>query len=485
MSATVSIVSEPYYLSPIKAEMWYQLSSASASTISDYKYVIDVWKLNINTGATSSKLGRFKVPPRPINYNCNYSVNDVLKSEISNIGPSIIFPSISSPVSIPDLYTRYTIDIGFEYNPNLTYYDFVNLPSFGIAFQYNPFLRTGDLITVNKTNYTLNPQYNGVRTVGTYSVGTVSIPGLTFSAYFVGLNGSFGDSTPIGADGGLISNLLRVSGTSSKKLGYNGTRQYREVNTDFTTDYLLTSGSTSSKFLTNYTGYKPIGFSEYETQNIMVEVTSPTFSLVLNTYDNSNVIIGSYSQTISLSSTLKYFAIPTGTTNLITTYSNPSLFTNVYRYDLSIWNSSRFSEYLYRVLDRDCSLYDDVRIVFLNRMGGYDYWTFNKDNKRTVNINRSEYKRVLGPNYNIGERGQTTLSQDVNHVFSLNSNWISESDYAYLEELISSEDIYIVENNASLTPINITDTSYVIKTQLRDNLFNLTINYKLSYNINT
>ena len=118
-------------------------------------------------------------------------------------------------------------------------------------------------------------------------------------------------------------------------------------------------------------------------------------------------------------------------------------------------------------------------------MGGYDWWTFDRDNKKTVNINRTEYKRVLSPAYSISERGQTTLSQDVQHTFSLNSNWISESDYAYLEELISSPDVYIVRyNDGALIPINITDTSYSVKTQLRDKLFNLTINYKLSYSIN-
>ncbi len=485
MSATVSIISEPDYLSPVNAEMWYELNSASASSIAGYKYVIDVWKLNQISGVTSSKLGRFKVPPRPDSYNCDFSVNKVLKNQISNSGPSIIIPTATAPIGLVDLYTRYTIEYGFEYNPNLDYYDFVNSPSFGVAFSYNPGLRTGDIITVNKTNNTLNPQYNGLHTVGTYSTGTVSIAGLTFGAYFVGLDGSFGSSTPVGADGGLITNLLRVSGTASKRLGYNGTRQYGQVNTDFTDDYLLVSTSTNNKFLTNYTGYKPIKLSEVETQNFMIDTPGVSaFSLVLRTYDSSNTLIQTYTQSVTLTSTLKYFTIPVGTENLISTYSNATIFNGVSTYDLSLWRTTRFSEYLYRRIDNTCSLYPNVRIVFLNRMGGYDYWTFDRDNKKTVNINRTEYKKVLRPNYGIGERGQTTLAQDVQHTFTLNSNWVSEGDYAYLEELISSPNVYIVEANGQLTPINITDTSYQVKTQLRDKLFNLTINYKLSYNIN-
>lgn len=64
MSATVSLVTEPDYLSPVNAEMWYNLSSASASQIVDYKYIIDVWKLNQSTGVTSSRLGRFNYDPK-------------------------------------------------------------------------------------------------------------------------------------------------------------------------------------------------------------------------------------------------------------------------------------------------------------------------------------------------------------------------------------------------------------------------------------
>lgn len=486
MSATVSIISEPDYLSPVSAEMWYALNSASASSIAGYKYIIDVWKLNQLTGVTSSRLGRFKVPPRPDTYDCDFSVNKVLKSQISLVGPSTIIPTTTGPIGLVDLYTRYTIEYGFEYNPNLDYYDFVNLPSFGIAFSYNPQLRTGDILTINKTNNTLNPQYNGIHTVGTYSSGTVSIPGLTFGAYFVGLDGSFGSSTPIGADGGIVSNLLRVSGTASGRIGYYGTRQYNQVNTDFTDDYLLVTTSTDNKFLTNYVGYKPVKLLEVETQNFMIDTPGlSSYSLVLRTYDNTNTIIQTLATSSVFTSTLKYFTIPVGTENLINTYNDSSIFNGVSTYDLSIWRSgTRRSEYLYRKIDNICSIYPNVRIVFLNRMGGYDYWTFDRDNKRTVNINRTEYKKVLRPNYGIGERGQTTLAQDVQHTFSLNSNWVSESDYAYLEELISSPNVYIVESNGELTPINITDTSYQIKTQLRDKLFNLTINYKLSYGIN-
>jgi len=120
-------------------------------------------------------------------------------------------------------------------------------------------------------------------------------------------------------------------------------------------------------------------------------------------------------------------------------------------------------------------------------MGGYDYFTFNKDKKRTVAINRTEYKQVLDIAYEFGDRGDVVLAQDVQYTFTLNSDWISEETYLWLEELVTSPEVYIVtflDSKYKLDPIVITDTSYVIKTRLRDKIFNLTLNYKLAYPVN-
>lgn len=487
MPATVSIISEPDYLSPVSSEMWYRVSSPSASTISDYKYVFDVWKLYQFSGLTQSLIGRYKVPPRPNSYDGVLSVNKILKYQISTNGTDIILPDITLGTDIQELYTRYLVKYGFEYNPYLDYYDFVNSPSFGIAFSYNPGFEIGDIITVDKSNKLVNIAYDGEHTVGTYSSGTVSIAGLTFGAYFVGLDGTFGSSTPLGTDGGTITNILRINGTSSKRLGYYGTRQYDEVGYNFTNNYLVAtvSSTQSYSYLTNYDGYKPIGPLEYETINFMAEFPATTYQIRVRTYDSGMNLVNTVATNTTLSTNYKYFVIPTGTANLVNTFSLFNLFDNISYYTVEFARLGiPLMELVKRKINNNCSLYPSVRLVFLNRMGGFDYWTFNKDNKKTVNIQRNEYKKVLEPFYTIGDRGYTTIYQDVQYSFSLNSDWITEYDYAYLEELVTSPNIYIVNSDATLTPINIIDTSYTVKTQLRDKLFNLNINYKLSNNIN-
>ena len=78
------------------------------------------------------------------------------------------------------------------------------------------------------------------------------------------------------------------------------------------------------------------------------------------------------------------------------------------------------------------------------------------------------------------------MSGNVEKTLTANTNWISETEYEFLSELIESPEVYIMKSyaplGASYSPVAvvITDTSYEIKTAVRDSIFNLTINYKMA-----
>jgi hypothetical protein len=117
-------------------------------------------------------------------------------------------------------------------------------------------------------------------------------------------------------------------------------------------------------------------------------------------------------------------------------------------------------------------------------MGGYDYFSFTLDSKRSINITRTEYEKILNWNYSIGDRGKTILAQKAEAKMTMNSNWITENDATWLEELLTSPDTYILTTNNTKLPIIITDNSYEVKTYLRNQVFNLVLNYKFAYDIN-
>ena len=67
---------------------------------------------------------------------------------------------------------------------------------------------------------------------------------------------------------------------------------------------------------------------------------------------------------------------------------------------------------------------------------------------------------------------------------TMNSNWITENDAIWLEELLTAPDVYILTTNNTKVPIIITDNTYEVKTALRNQMFNLVLNYKFANDIN-
>lgn len=137
---------------------------------------------------------------------------------------------------------------------------------------------------------------------------------------------------------------------------------------------------------------------------------------------------------------------------------------------------------LRKVVD-PCSIYETIQLLFINQMGGNEFWYFNKDSKRTVNLERQEFNKVIQPVYNIGDRGRTVYSVVSKDVWRINTDWISEYDYSFLEQLILSPEVYWVKGGYAY-PIIIINKDYPIKTMLREGIFNMTLDFEMAYDKN-
>ena len=133
-----------------------------------------------------------------------------------------------------------------------------------------------------------------------------------------------------------------------------------------------------------------------------------------------------------------------------------------------------------------CSKHTPVRIHFLNRLGGWDSFTFDLLNTFTSNIERKEYRQNLGGfvgstyTYDIKDRSSTIFDTQIKTIQILNSNWITDTEAGWLEQLLTSPDVYM-EVGTQLQAVNITDTSYTQKRTVNDQLFNLTVTIEKSF----
>ena len=147
------------------------------------------------------------------------------------------------------------------------------------------------------------------------------------------------------------------------------------------------------------------------------------------------------------------------------------------------------SKPILRKIVNPCSQYETIQLLFINQQGGNEFWYFNKDSKRTSSIERQEFNKTLPPMYSlIGLRGRTVYSTVSKDIWRINTDWISEYDYSFLEQLILSPEVYWVKSNGRNSwlnyPIIIINKDYPIKTMLREGIFNMTLDFEMAYDKN-
>jgi hypothetical protein len=179
----------------------------------------------------------------------------------------------------------------------------------GLTFSVVHNFSVGDIITVNKDNKSVNPQYDGTCSV----VSIVSTRSIRTNKPF--------STTLLANESGVITNQFRLTGTSSELYTWNGTRQYTERTKDFRQYIIATSSiANNGKFLTNYdlSIQKPVRLDDYETLS-MILPTSPLnpYYVYVNTYTSANTLIGTYGLTYSLANGFRKVDIGVGPMNLI------------------------------------------------------------------------------------------------------------------------------------------------------------------------
>ena len=354
----------------------------------------------------------------------------------------------------------------------------------GLKFPYYSLglFNVGDIINVYMDNQNQNGSYNGKTQIIAPVLNPATSSYLTITSYGV---------SPSGPETGVVNSLQRVIGSSSYVYAFPGTRQYIQNTQDFGITNAISASA--SNWATNYTGPKEIYINQYETLSVM----SLTASGIANsyyqvkTYDDNMNLLNTYTSTNPIGITAAYvkYELGSGTKNLQgwTMSGTPISIPTTGYYTVGITSSVNGinAKYTYHVVN-NCSRYHNIRIQFMNRVGGYDYWNFNYDSKWTIEVkNRTIYTKQLDYNYSIGDRGRTIINIDANEMWEASTDWISEGDYNYLQELITSNDVYVIDEvNGYKLPINIEDTSYVQKTALRDKLFNLKITYRYAFDMN-
>ena len=550
----ITLSTAPSKYSPVYAPNWFAFT-ASAGSASDINLItnINILKQEYQVPTLLENAGRFKLPIRYGN-TFVFNPEQVLKSYVTypyNNGDKVYYGSgeaiyvnevagfgsrwtggvtSSFPTVAPeqDGIVKYNLNYGLEYNPGITFSTIITATSSTYSVYFiqgvKMFAQVGDSINI-AVNSGLFSYYNGATTI-------LDIFNDGFATYVKTpqSGGPIATSIP-----GYITAVTHIYGTSSAYYAYNGTRQYNEKDVNFDNVYCLryfdygeptplfpsTSTASNFKFMNDY-GYDsnhciPIRPGQNERARFITDFYDPSYVLpgilglryTMTTYNTSGATVSSVTYPIIINPSGipgTPYAFKCWTVQLFT--ANSSIIDG-YKYKFTLDRQGLGKIDIWYIGYDKCSKYTNYRIKFLNKQGSWSYWNFNMDNKQTTTIARKEYKtpfqydqtfNTITPGgfagasspYTLNKsRGNSVLSISAVDTFTLNSDWVTDEQLAYLQQLITSPqvfifyDTYTLSDNTQLTgvniPIMITDTSYVYKTINRDKIFNLTINYKMAF----
>ena len=234
-----------------------------------------------------------------------------------------------------------------------------------------------------------------------------------------------------------------------------------------------------------------------------------------NTYVYLNVVgfAGITSGTITRKIAVKYWNAPVQTSSTIVVcgpknYIQSGLypeFTNgsCYKYFIRVadststtpWNtySVQRSETWTFNITCDCSTKTKYKLMWLNELGGWDFYTFDLGSNKSLVIEKSIYQKKLKEvksnnayTYNQGNRGRTTYDTKSTLNYVVRSNFLTQEKIEWLSWLYESPEVYwIDELNNKLHPIVVKATDVDIPNKQNageaGHLYIYTIEFETAY----
>ena len=136
--------------------------------------------------------------------------------------------------------------------------------------------------------------------------------------------------------------------------------------------------------------------------------------------------------------------------------------------------------------------YESIRLCWLNQWGVWDYYTFTMKSTKSLTTNRTTYTQMSGTwndsTYRINgfQGGKKNFRVNSTERITVNTDFVTEADAVWFEELINSQEVYVLNGyetetapyntmtNKYVEPILITSSNYIRKTIANDKLIQYT-----------
>ena len=271
---------------------------------------------------------------------------------------------------------------------------------------------------------------------------------------------------------------------------FNGVYQHQESK-DFNPQYLLQD--TNTLFLSHFPSDEKIKIKTDESFFFSTMINGTLTDMYTNvvTKNSSGTTIDTYKITSEASSSSErrcdigvgcsnFANLVSGDMEASSTGTLPIITSSVATYEVHLVLAGSFQmtkTYTFEI-DRKCHDYS-TRFHWLNRLGGFDSWTFDGAYSRGQNQSKALYEKNLDYDFNVYDSETGVNAVESKNTFASYSGLLSEGKRKWLEELYTSPEVYVVEGG-NYVPILITDTQ--VKTVDDDKkLYQVKINFSYAY----
>jgi len=291
------------------------------------------------------------------------------------------------------------------------------------------------------------------------------------------------------------------SGITSAVYAFNAAQRWEDFTSWNDDTYFIKSGNVAN-FLTNAPDSQNIYSNEKAFLHFGVRTSGIARKARIKTYDSSGsliqtVLIKNNYNNINVNDGGRIMRMPSGwnlndlSSGEITSGSLPIITASVASWVIDIYDDSGLAQLTNTrtyVAAIECTPHTSYRVHFLNALGGFDSFTFNRKHEIKDTITKQSFEPVYGSvsggtwSYAKTDQRKKDFYIETNQTYKLNSDWISEAQSTWLYELITSPEVYI-EIGGSLRSCYVKAAEYVEKIQVSDKIFNLELEIELGKSV--
>ena len=484
-SNTTTVKVSPTGLSPAYNETIFVLESTHIAQ-ENFKWIIEIWVDGLPNAMGAIKISTLSILPNPE----GFGVIDVQRHIENYITKTFQPADLDTTGTAPDSFREYSLNVTEQFDNYVWNFDFSNddagdavLGSSGDAH----FFEVGDEVTILQDGSPTYPTYDGATTV--LGIGTFEI---TIDKTY----GGTAESDPGTATGNKSVQVSQTTASSFSYDSFNGVINFADFNSFNSDIYDMDSSNPTALFLTDI----PNNYELTRTDPLWINGYSDSYSFTTMNIvtDNGTFLINPISPTPPIKDTLIIQA-KIGYPDLLNSTSIISVSSGALPMvdDSTTFITAQAMQGItaiseiksFTVVDK-CSKYENIKLFFLDRFGSYIPLNFNRVNKTNVTNSRSNYKQNYGNydsvsdswGYTTHARGVTSYDIVTTKSITCTSDWLTNEQVELMQILLTSPDVYYIDEVGVYRAITITTNSHEEKKRVNDKLLNYTITFEYSNN---